>query len=198
MTGHDTPGGAVPVDATPDLARDKHALRRWARGLAPTTPAESAAVVAHLAGLDRLVTARTACLFLPMGGEVDLRPLAGRLTTVHWTTTRTGDGPLLTLHDLDAPRERHPLGYEQPIAGAPTLDPTDVDVWLVPGLAFDDRGTRLGHGVGYYDRVLAQRHPDAALVGTTVARRITADLPRADHDVAMTVLATEDGLRRVG
>lgn len=192
-TTDDTTGGAAP-----DPAADKVAARRWARGVAPTTSDESDAVVAHLAGLDLLAAARTACLFLPMAGEVDLQSLPGLLPHVSWTTTRTGDGPLLSVHDLDAPRERHVLGYEQPVATAPARDPADVDVWLVPGLAFDHRGTRLGHGVGYYDRVLARRHPDATLVGTTVARRITADLPRADHDVAMTVLATEDGLRRVG
>lgn len=185
-------------DRADDKADDKEALRRRARAVAPTTGAESAAIVSELAGWDDLVGAGTACLFLPMTGEVDLQPLPERLPDVGWTTTRTGDGPLLTLHDLDGPYERHPLGYRQPVASAPARDPSEVDVWLVPGLAFDVHGTRLGHGAGYYDRVLALRRRDAVLVGVTVDRRLVTDLPREDHDVAMTMLVTEEGLRPTG
>jgi len=149
-------------------------------------------VVDHLVGLDAVTTARCACIYLPMDHEVDLRALPDHLPDVRWVTTRTGDGPDLTLHDLDAPRERHPWGFDQPVAGTPEVDPTTVDTWLVPGLAFDLRGTRLGHGVGYYDRLLARRRVDSVVVGVTTSRHVVGSLPREDHDVDMDVVVTDD------
>ncbi len=170
---------------------DKQAWRRRAGDLAPATDDESRAVVARLATLPAVTGATRVCLFLPMPGEVDLRALPAVLPDASWVTTRTGAGPALTVHDLDAPLERHPFGYDQPRVDAPVHDPASVDAWLVPGLAFDHDGTRLGHGVGYYDRLLARRGPEATTIAVTLERRVVASLPREDHDVAMDLVVTE-------
>ncbi len=175
---------------------DKAERRTRARSLPPATARESRAVVDRLVGLDAVTTATCACLYLPMDHEVDLQALPGHLPEVRWVTTRTGDGPRLTLHDLDAAREHHPWGYDQPVATAPEVHPATVDLWLVPGLAFDLDGTRLGHGRGFYDRLLAHRRDDCVLVGVTTSRRLVAALPREDHDVAMDVVVTDEQVRR--
>lgn len=206
FVGHDHASGREP--STPPTRRlpstsscessparggpiDKTASRAWARRLPAARPDDSRAIVATLATLDDLSRARVACLFLAMPGEVDLAGLPARLPGVRWVTTRTGSGPLLTVHDLAAPRERHPYGFEQPIATAPRIGPERVDVWLVPGLAFDPLGIRLGHGRGYYDRLLARRSPGARLVGVTTSPRIATALPHEPHDVDMDLVVTE-------
>lgn len=174
---------------------DKAARRRQARTLPSATARESAAVVARLRELDQLRVAERVCVYLPMDGEVDLRPLTEQRRDLDWVTTRTGAGPDLTVHDLDAPRERHRLGYDQPMASSAIVAPDTVDLWLVPGLAFDPHGTRLGHGRGYYDRLLARRHADAVVVGITTERRLVADLPHEDHDVRMDLVVTDVTMR---
>lgn len=65
-------------------------------------------------------------------------------------------GPRLRFH-LGLPADLRPgsFGIAEPDASAPEIAPSDVAVMLVPGLAFDARGNRLGFGGGYYDEVLA-------------------------------------------
>ena len=69
---------------------------------------------------------------------------------------------------------------------------------LVPGLCFDERGTRLGYGLGYYDRLLPLLRSDALIVGVTADALVVPELPKAPFDVPMTHLVTESGVRQVG
>jgi 5-formyltetrahydrofolate cyclo-ligase len=75
-------------------------------------------------------------------------------------------------------------------AGSP-LSPTAEDVvFLIPGLAFDMRGARLGRGAGWYDRVLAQ-HPHGTRIGLGYEFQLVPDLPEAPWDVRMHAVVTE-------
>lgn len=174
---------------------DKAGWRRWAaarRAAAP--PVDHAAVVAGLrAFLAGAVGGGRVLTYRPIPGEVDLDALLGG----PWpcAVTRTHAGGLLTVHPADAPVERHRFGFEQPVAGAPEVPPAEITVALVPGVAFDRHGTRLGHGAGHYDRLLPRLAPGIPLVGVTPRALLVAHrLPREPHDVAMTHLATEDGV----
>lgn len=87
-----------------------------------------------------------------------------------------------------------PLGILQPTAG-PDVTPT---VLLVPLLAFDAHGYRLGYGGGYYDRTLAmltKRAPTVA-IGIAFDEQEAPALPIERHDVPMSVILTQSGLRR--
>lgn len=159
--------------------------------------AHRAPVAEFLAGRHTGGPARWVLAYHAMDGEVDLSPLLDRSELGPFAVTRTPDsGSLLTVHPVGSPVERHRYGFDQPIAGAPTVDLDDVGVVLVPGVAFDRLGTRLGHGVGYYDRLLSRLRPDTALVGMT-AGYIVAELPADPHDVPMTHLAGEFGVHPV-
>ena len=88
-----------------------------------------------------------------------------------------------------------PFGILQPKPTAPAVDP---DVILVPLIAVDGRGTRLGRGKGHYDRVLAPlRRNGARLIGVGwPIQRLTAEIPRDPWDVPMDGFASPDGLER--
>ncbi len=88
-----------------------------------------------------------------------------------------------------------PFGILQPKPPAPAVDP---DVILVPLIAVDGRGTRLGRGKGHYDRVLAPlRRNGARLIGVGwPIQRLTAEIPRDPWDVPMDGFASPDGLER--
>ena len=124
-------------------------------------------------------------------GEPDLSPLLAGSSRLRMALTRTPDfGFDLTVHPSASELERHRYGFEQ---SAPTIDDSDIGVVLVPGLAFDMGGTRLGHGAGYYDRFLARLGPGVLKVGVTDGF-IVSNLPRDAHDIAMTHLASEAGV----
>lgn len=173
---------------------DKDQLRRLARMLSPATDDENRAMVANLA--ECVPEAAEVCLFRPMPGEVDPTGLVDLHPGSHYLTTRTGEDLWLTLHDIDSDMERHRYGYEQPVAGSPEVSPSSVDVFCVPGLAFDESGGRLGHGLGYYDRLLSRARPDALLVGVTLERRVFPHVPMDDFDVRMRAVVTEQRVIR--
>ena len=68
-------------------------------------------------------------------------------------------------------------------------DPAELRVVVVPGVAFDARGGRLGHGGGHFDRLLAQG--DALRVGLCFENRLMAEVPMEPHDIRMDVVITE-------
>lgn len=74
------------------------------------------------------------------------------------------------------------------------VDAGEIDVVLVPGLAFSVRdGARLGRGKGYYDRVLAQLRPDAGSIGAGFSAQMIEFIPREPHDRCVQALVSEEG-----
>ncbi len=68
----------------------------------------------------------------------------------------------------------------------------DIDVIFVPGLAFDQNGTRLGYGGGYYDRFLQDKN--VYKVGVCYHDEFVQTLPRENHDIPMDAILTDRGL----
>ena len=78
--------------------------------------------------------------------------------------------------------------------GGPCLPPeVDDVVFLVPGVAFDARGVRLGRGVGWYDRALG-RHTRGIRIGLAYEFQVVPSLPEAPWDVRMHAIVTEAGV----
>ena len=173
---------------------DKATLQRLAKLLSPATPEESERVTHRLAELIGTVT--TGCVYLPMPGELDVSAVAELRSDVIWYTTRTVDRMTLSVHRLDSEYETHPFGYRQPILGSPEIDGSAIDVWIVPGVAFDAEGHRLGHGMGYYDRLLARARSVARRIGVTTDRRIFPDIPSGRFDIPMDLVVTEERVIR--
>jgi 5-formyltetrahydrofolate cyclo-ligase len=72
--------------------------------------------------------------------------------------------------------------------------PAVIDFVLVPGLAFDRRGGRLGYGGGFYDKLLAERvSPCAWLVAGAFENQMVEKVPVDEHDMPMDVVVTENG-----
>ena len=133
-----------------------------------------------------------------MANELSLDGLADAVGWQRFAVTRTPpDGPL-TLHPAIGAMEQHRYGFPQPTADAFELQPRHISLALVPGVAFDRHGTRLGHGVGYYDELLARLPEDCPRVGVACRDIVFDQLPSEPHDVPMTHLATEDGVIDVG
>lgn len=85
------------------------------------------------------------------------------------------------------------LGIRTPDAGCPAIEPQLIDLVLVPGVAFDRAGARLGMGAGYYDRYL-RCSSNAILAGIAWSFQIVQDLPQEQHDIPVQWLVTEDGI----
>jgi 5-formyltetrahydrofolate cyclo-ligase len=184
----------------PGPGAGKEEWREWSRRVRATLDlvADSEAVVDALVAWEPLREARTVLLYLPLPDEVDVTGLQERVAELTYVATRTpAHGGTLSIHQLTGPLEGHPYGFLQPSAAAPTVAPSTVDVWLLPGLAFDRHGTRLGRGGGYFDE-LTGRAPGSTLVGVGPAACVVDQLPHEPHDRPVQFLVTEDGMITIG
>jgi len=173
----------------------KKALRKrlLERRRALDTTRLSAAATRHLANFLRLQGAREVLLYLPFRGELSPLELPALNPKARYYLPRTApDG--LTVHPFASPRERHPFGFEQPAAKAPHTDPQRLDAVVVPGLAFDRAGYRLGYGGGYYDRFLPTLPETTLRIGLVPAALLLERLPRDPWDARVELLATEEGV----
>ncbi|MFD6197237.1 5-formyltetrahydrofolate cyclo-ligase [Mycobacteriaceae bacterium NPDC060252] len=92
-----------------------------------------------------------------------------------------------------------PFGLREPappVFGPATL--ADAELVLIPALAVDKRGNRLGRGAGFYDRSLGFAAPAIALVSPLYTGEILDDIPAGPHDVPVTHALTADGLVTLG
>jgi len=71
------------------------------------------------------------------------------------------------------------------------VEPTTLDVVIVPGLAFAVDGRRLGQGGGHYDRFLPRLRAECLTIGVCYAEQLVADLPNDTHDVAVHLVVTD-------
>ena len=71
-------------------------------------------------------------------------------------------------------------------------NPKELDMVIVPGIAFDIQGNRLGHGVGYYDNFLRCLSPTIKTIGLAFKEQILSELPKTDNDVPVNIIITEN------
>ena len=72
--------------------------------------------------------------------------------------------------------------------------PAELDLIMVPGVAFDKAGARMGHGKGYYDKLLQHARPDAPLVALAFECQLFHEVPVGQHDIFMDMIITEKAI----
>ena len=72
----------------------------------------------------------------------------------------------------------------------------EIELFLVPGRAFDPRGVRLGRGGGHYDRALSRRGRTSRVVGMFFGQQEVEELPKEPHDIPLPAVVTEKGWRK--
>ena len=128
---------------------------------------------------------RVVALFSPLPDEIDIAPLVDRLEC-RVVMPRVGDGadgePDMEFFDY-APQTMASgaYGITEPQAGEPCRV-EDIDLMVVPGVAFSADGVRLGRGKGYYDRYLSRKGFRAYCVGVCYACQLRDDVPSEPHD----------------
>ena len=138
-------------------------------------------------------SARVVFAYLPIKGEVDLRPLIACSPEAQWAIPRIVRSPErhLAFHAYRPDRlVQHRYGMLEPDPALPEIDPEQADLIIVPGVAYTRSGYRLGYGGGYYDRLLAQPGR-AQTLGVCYQALLLDDLPREHHDAPVGNLVTE-------
>lgn len=142
-------------------------------------------------------SARNVFCYLPLTYEVDTRPLVEHLletrgVAAHVPITDVSShmlhvAEIATMDDLT----EGPFGILEP--SEPTfVDPKVIDLWIVPGIAFDDRGYRIGQGGGFFDAFFNAHPTKAPKVAVAYAFQMVDRVPAEGHDVSVDLVVTED------
>jgi 5-formyltetrahydrofolate cyclo-ligase len=177
---------------------DKQLLRRMfrqRRDSLDSRATRSADICARVAALPRYQQSRVLHCYLPIGSEVDTSPLLAQAFAQHKRVVvpvvQRGSRDLAHSWLLSASPGDLETGVFQTLQPR-VLRPAllgDWDMVIVPLLAFDRRGYRLGYGKGYYDRLLTAA--PAATVGVAFAAQEAERLPNDAHDIPLNWIVTE-------
>jgi len=184
---------AAPQSETPSAAVKRAARAHAIAARAGNHPDEGIRLSGHLLEAERWRPRTVVAGFWPLAGEIDIRPLLQALL---------GRGHAIVLPET--PRRGSALIFRrwrpgQPLVGGrfstshPTGETAIPDIVLVPLLAFDRRGNRLGYGAGYYDRTLREL-PLARRIGCAFAAQEVDAVPVEAHDAPLHAIATECGV----
>lgn len=133
-------------------------------------------------------TAGTVLLYHPLADEVDVRPLIRHACSMgHRVLLPVVQGQDLVLktYEGDEALAVSPMGILEPVGETfSTARYSEIRLVVVPGMAFDQSGHRLGRGKGYYDRLLPLL-PEAYRVGVCFPFQLMEDIPYEVHDIRM-------------
>lgn len=159
----------------------------------------SAEVCALLDGLAELQGDGPYLLYAAFGDELNLDGLVRTLLDRHARVCLPRvDGQMLEpclvggLHRLRAGWR----GVREPPPDAPALPVDSLGAVVVPGLAFDPRGNRLGYGGGHFDRLLARLRDEVPVIGAAYDVQIVPELPAEAHDRPVHTVVTESRILR--
>lgn len=181
-------------------------LRRQIKATLAAMPAEEAAARSRdasgrLAALEEFHRARVVMAYLSIPGELSCDGVAeaawGQAKTVVVPKIIWNPRHMIAVqcNGLDDAFVIGPFGIREPAADRP-VPPQAIDLIVVPALAYDRRGNRLGRGGGFYDRFLAQPGLRAVTCGVAFSEQLVDRVPVGPHDRRVNLLVTDDQVLR--
>jgi len=162
---------------------------------------QSLAACTHIARSPEFRAARVVLLYLSTPTEVDTAPLALRC----WQENKTVVVPKVSwdqrrilpveINSLQTGMTVTGPNIREPISGKP-IPVNLIDLVVVPGMGFSPNGYRIGRGMGFYDRFLAQPDFMGLSCGLAFNQQIIEDIPVLDHDMPLSMLVTDHGISR--
>jgi len=135
--------------------------------------------------LNDLIKNKIICVYIPLKSEIDIND---KLLGYKKILTTYLDNKTLKICKYKKPFKKNKLNVFEP--ETPSAE-SEVDVFLIPGLAFTVDGKRLGRGGGFYDQML-KFYPKSLKIGLTSNDRILKDIPTEDHDILLNYVFTND------
>ena len=139
----------------------------------------------NLSILNDLIKNKIICVYIPLKSEIDIND---KLLGYKKILTTYLDNKTLKICKYKKPFKKNKLNVFEP--ETPSAE-SEVDVFLIPGLAFTVDGKRLGRGGGFYDQIL-KIYPKSLKIGLTSNDRILKDIPTENHDILLNYVFTND------
>lgn len=186
--------------------KTKTVIRKELRATLAALPAEarhhkSQAACALLLASPEYAAARVVMLYLSIDNEVETAPIAlrcwqdGKIVAVPKVSWEQRHMLPVEISSLTSTMTTSGPGVREPVGGNP-IPVNLLDLVIVPGVGFTATGHRIGRGMGFYDRFLAQPEFLGLSCGLAFEEQIVPALPVLDHDIPLSMLVTDRGVRR--
>jgi 5-formyltetrahydrofolate cyclo-ligase len=182
-----------------DISRAKTLIRLQGRAARRAITPEVKAAAEHaiaqrVAAIPEVLAARGVLAYAPLAEEVGITALVKwlRVRGTRLALPRVVGSRDLALHWVEDGDELalSSFGVPEPLASASAAAPRDLEVALVPGIAFDVDGYRVGFGAGYYDRQLDRIGERVVAIGLAYDEQVHAEVPRTRGDERLNLLVT--------
>lgn len=137
--------------------------------------------------------AKRICIYNAISGEVDTRQIIDKWSDVKefYFPVVKGDDLVIRKVEENTSFEKSSIGIYEPI-GSDFEDFAKLDLIIVPGMAFDRKGNRLGRGKGYYDRFLSKTN--TTTIGICFDFQLFDNIPADEKDIKMDMIVSENDL----
>jgi 5-formyltetrahydrofolate cyclo-ligase len=182
---------------TVSISEQKSQLRKECRAIRKALGEDvraqaSRAICEHLESWSLFQQSRTILVYMPVQFEADLTPLLSRHPRKRWVLPRIipEENHRMDFRPYDVNRlVQHRFGMLEPASDSTVIAEEEIELTLVPGLAYDRLGYRLGYGGGYYDRFLSRFGGVSA--GIIFHTLLLDSIPHDAHDVPVQWIVTE-------
>lgn len=165
---------------------DKKAVRQAVRAeIAKLSEEEkkllSASIFEKIHCLEEVQGASTIALFISLSDEPQTSTIIEQLSHHKRIVVPRIEGEEMEFYDISEGLERGAFGIMEPIASTP-IEPSEIDVMVVPGVVFTRNGARCGRGKGFYDKYLSRDGFRAYTIGVCYPCQVVEELPTEPHD----------------
>ena len=161
---------------------EKIELRTKLKSISMVDAVHDASVINRL---NEIIKDKIVCTYVPIKNEININTY---LYDQALLTTTCATGENINVCVYDEPLEKNKYNVYQPI-NIKFIE--KVDIFLVPGVGFDNKGTRLGKGSGIYDNLLS-KFSNSIYFGITDRHHLVEHIPYEPHDISMHGLITHD------
>lgn len=170
---------------------NKEYLRKKYRSNSPIDENISKDIINNLELFIRQNQVSVLGIYLPLKGEIDIIPLMLKFPEISFAAPRIDNNQIsFVRYLLSSPTEKNKnyLNFIQPASELGVFP----DMILIPSIAFDIRGYRLGRGAGHYDKYLAEHNP--LKIGVAESNKIIEYIPSEEHDIRMDYIISEEAV----
>ncbi len=152
---------------------------------------------------EKIVSAKMVAAFMPLSDEPDISDVLSYFVTRGASLCFpkvNGEEMAFFQADPSSCREIGSFGILEPEDGSEEVKIADIDLVLVPAMAFDGNGVRLGRGKGYYDKCFSQGKSgfSGVFIGVSAKKNLFGHLPFDVWDLTVDAILTEEGLKETG
>ena len=167
-------------------APDKRAIRREVRAKIAELSTEekqrlSAQIFSKIEHLPEIEKAATIALYVSLADEPITTDIIAHLSLTKRIVVPRIEGDEMDFYDIAEGLEKGAFGIMEPTSTTP-IEPSEIDVMVVPGVVFTRNGARCGRGKGFYDKYLSRSGFRAYTIGACYPCQIVDELPTEEHD----------------